>query len=458
MVGGREFQEKGTMKIVIIGAGEVGQHLAKLLSEEGHDIVIVDKAKDRLARIRENLDVMTIQGNGTHLSVLKDAGTASADMLIAVTSIDEVNFTSCFLGRKLGAAKTIIRLDEPDLVFDEGFIRPQDLGFDLVISPDVLAGREIVRLIKRSAATDVLEFADGRIQILGLKLDQDSPLINRKLKEVTKDFTELPFRAVAISRGIRTIIPTPEDSFRKGDQIFVVSKTEHVQEMLRISGKDTAKFENIMILGGSGIGRYVAEALQDEMSIKLIESRKEESLQLASKLEKTMVIRGEGNDLDLLASEGILDMDAYIAATRDEEDNIISCLMAKHLGVRKTIAHVEKLDYIPLANTIGIDALVNKKLSAANEIMKFIRKGQIVSVATLHGVDAEVIEMVAQRGSTVTKKPIKELRFPDGAIIGCVIHNGSVTIPIGSTQINPQDRVVVFTLPTALRDVEKFFS
>jgi trk system potassium uptake protein TrkA len=442
-----------------MGVGEVGLHLAGLLSQEGNDIVVIDKDPDRLARVREGLDVMALLGNGAQTSVLKEAGASDADMFIAVTSIDEVNFTACTLAGKLGTKKKIIRLDEPEEVFGEDAAqKAESLGFDLVISPDVLAAREIVRLIRRSAATDVLEFADGKIQILGLKLDQDSPLINRKLKDVTKDYLELPFRAVAISRGIRTIIPSGDDAFKKGDQIFVVSKSEHVQEMLKLSGKETARFENVMILGGKGIGMRVAEELQDDISVKLIESSKEESIQLANVLQKTMVIRGEGRDLDLLATEGIVDMDAYIAVTRDEENNIISCLMAKHLGVKKTIAHVEKLDYIPLANTIGIDALVNKKLSAANEILKFVRKGQIVSVATLHGVDAEVIEMVAQKGSSVTKKPLRDLKFPEGAIIGCVIHNGAVSIPVGSSRIMPQDRVVVFTLPSALRDVEKFFS
>lgn len=442
-----------------MGVGEVGLHLAKLLSQERHDITVVDRDAERLERVREALDVLTLQGNGAYTSVLKEAGAADADMLIAVTSIDEVNFTACILAHKLGTKKMIVRLDEPELMFgEEQGIDAEDLGFSLVISPDVLAAREIVRLIRRSAATDVLEFAEGKIQILGLKLDQESPVINKKLSELTKDYTELPFRAVAISRGIRTIIPGGDDVFKKGDQIFVVSKSEHVPEMLKLVGKDTARFENIMILGGSGIGRHVAEELQNDMAVKLIESGKEASVQLANFLEKTMVIRGEGKDLDLLATEGIMDMDAYIAVTKDEEDNILSCLMAKHLKVKKTIAHVEKLDYIPLANTIGIDALVNKKLSAANEILKFVRKGQIVSVATLHGVDAEVIEMVALKGSKVTKKNLRDLKFPEGAIIGCVIHNGTVTIPLGSTRIIPDDRVVVFTLPTALRDVEAFFS
>lgn len=446
------------MKIIIVGAGEVGLHLAKLLSQERHDIVVIDRSDERLARVREVLDVMTIAGSGSQLSVLEEAGAREADMVIAVTSTDEVNFTACFLAHRLGTKKKILRVDEPEDFFGRGVIKPEDLGIDLVISPDSLAAAEIVRLIRRSAATDVLEFADGKIQILGLKLDQQSPLINRKLKDITKEYPDLPFRSVAISRGIRTIIPTGDDEFKRGDQIFVVSKTESVGELLKLSGKESIRFENIMILGGIGIGKHVADRLEGEMSIKLIEQNKDVSLELADKLEKTMIICGEGKDLDLLATEGIVDMDAYIAVTRDEEDNIISCLMAKHLGVKKAIAHVEKLDYIPLANTIGIDALVNKKLSAANEILKFIRKGQIVSVATLHGVDAEVIEMVAQKNSTVTKKPVKDLKFPQGAIIGCVIQGETVTIPSGSTRINPLDRVVVFTLPTALRDVEKFFS
>lgn len=446
------------MKIIIVGAGEVGFHLAKILSQERHDIIVIDKSEERLARVSDALDVMTLEGSGSRVGTLQKAGAPGADMLIAVTSIDEVNLTSCLLAHKLGTRKKIIRVNDPDFLFSEGPLSARDFGIDLVIYPEGLAAQEIVRLIRRSAATDVLEFADGRIQLIGIKIDQDSPLINKRLRDVVAEYDEVPFRAVAIHRGLGTIIPNAEEIFRKGDQAFVIAKTQYVQEMLKLSGKDTAKLEKIIILGGGRIGQHVAEELEGEISVKLIESGKEESLKLADVLSKTMVIQGEGKDLDLLATEGIMEMDAYIAVTRDEEDNIISCLMAKHLGVKKIIAHVEKLDYIPLANTIGIDALINKKLSAATAILKFVRKGEIVSVATLHGVDAEVIEMVAQKGSSVTKRPLKDLKFPEGAIIGCVIHDESVTIPIGATRISPQDRVVVFTLPKSIKDVEKFFN
>jgi trk system potassium uptake protein TrkA len=446
------------VKIIIVGAGEVGFHLAKILSQEKHDITVLDTSDERLARVNESLDVMTVEGGGSQISSLQRAGAPEADMLIAVTSIDEVNLTSCLLAGKLGTKKKIIRVGDPEFLFEEGPVSAQDFGIDLVIYPEGLVADEIVRLLRRSAATDVLEFADGKIQLIGLRIDPDSPLINRQLRAIAAEYADLPFRVVAVQRGMRTIIPSPDESFKKGDQVFVVCKTEQVQDMLNLSGKATAKLDRIMILGGGNIARHVAAALEDEVSVKLIEPSKEASLKLADSLPKTMVIQGEGKDLDLLATEGIMDMDAYLAVTRDEEDNIISCLMAKHLGVKKTIAHVEKLDYIPLANTIGIDALVNKKLSAANAILKFVRKGEIVSVATLHGIEAEVIEMVAQKGSPVTKKPLKDLKFPGGAIIGCVIHNGSVAIPVGSTRINPQDRVVVFTLPKAIKDVEQLFS
>lgn len=446
------------MKIIIVGGGEVGTHLGRVLAKENHDIIIIDRDPRVISRINEQLDVLAVEGSGTSSRCMKQAGASGADIVIAVTTSDEVNLITCMLAKKMGAKRTVARISNAEYTEDKHILGPDAFQVDYVLNPEYVAAQEIVRLIKRSEATDVLEFADGKAQLLGIRLDAASPIINRKLKDLVKDYHHITFRAVAISRGFRTIVPSGNDVFKRGDQVFVMAHTDHIPEMLRLAGKKDTTFDKIMVLGGGKIGQYVTSLLQKEVDIKLVESNQERSMKLADEFPDALVIQGDGTDIDLLATEGIMDMDAFIAVTDDEETNIISCLMAKHLGVRKSIALVDKLDYIPLAGTIGLDVAINKKLSAANLILKFVRKGIIVSVATLHGVDAEVIEMVVQNNSPVTKKKLADLHFPDGALIGCVKHNGDVTIPTGETRIFPNDIVVVFTLPQALKEVEKFFS
>ncbi|MEE9288866.1 MAG: Trk system potassium transporter TrkA, partial [Bacteroidota bacterium] len=446
------------LKINIIGAGEIGFYLAKVLSQEGHDLAVIDKSADRIARVNEHCDVMVLEGNGTSPNLLKQAGAQDADILIAVTSSDEVNLLACIMAHRLGTKRTLARVSNPEFIADDVDFSPQQWGIDLTIYPEGITAEEIVRIVQRSSATDVLEFEQGKVQLLGIRLDSQSPIINKKLAEVDQDYENITFRSVAIIRGPRTIIPTGDDTFKRGDHIYVMAKTEYIPEMLKLAGKEEKPIHDIMILGGGKVGKHIAGLLQGEVNVKLIESDKDKTFQLAEELENTLVIHGEGKDIDLLAQEGLMDMDAYVAATSDEETNIISCLMAKHLGVEKTIALIENQDYLPLAGSIGLDTAVNKKLSAANVILKFIRKGEIVSIATLHGVDAEVIELVAQPGSDVTKKRLQDLKFPKGALIGCVIHNSAVTIPVGKTKVAPNDRVVVFTLPRAIHQVEKLFS
>lgn len=446
------------MKIIIVGAGEVGFHLAKILSQEHHDIVVIDSDEERVGRVNENLDVLAVEGSGISPNLLSQSGAQNADLLVAVSPYDEINMLACQIASKLGTKRTIARVSNPEFNSPDALIKPEQLGISLTINPEAVTAEEVVRLVKRSTATDVLEFGEGRIQIIGLRLDGNSPLINKKMREIVTDYTELVFRVVAISRGARTIIPTGDDVFKKNDQVFAVCKTEYVKEMLRLAGKESEEVKNVMILGGGKIGSQVAESLEDSINVKIVESNKERSIELADRLRKALVIQGEGSDIDLLAKEGIMDMDVFIAVSEDEETNIISCLMAKHLGVSKTIALVENTDYVTLAGTIGLDVAVNKKLSAAQIILKFIRKGEILSVATLHGVDAEVIELLAKKGSDITKKALKDVNFPQGAIVGCVIRENDVLIPVGATKINPNDRVVVFTLPRSIPDLEKFFS
>ncbi len=326
-----------------------------------------------------------------------------------------------------------------------------------MIYPEELAAREVISLINRTAATDVIEFENGKLSVIGLRLDKNAPIIHQKLIEVAKANPSLDYRIVAIYRNFRTIIPTGNDKFLPNDQVFVATKPEGIEIILRLAGKENINFDNIMILGGGKISRRVASVLSEKMTVKIIESDEEKTFELADKLPNTLIIRGDGRDIDLLAQEGIIDVDAFVALTEDAETNLISCLMAKHLGVKKAIALVDKVDYIPLTQTIGLDSLINKKLIAANSISRFIRRGELVAYASLEGIDAEVIEFIAQSGSDVTKDYIKDLSFPKGAIIGGIVRGEDTFIATGNTQIKPNDRVVVFCLPDALKKVEKLF-
>lgn len=446
------------MRIIIAGMGDVGYHLAKQLSSESHDITAVDMDQERLSYTDSMTDILTINGSSTSIRTLKEANVGKSDLLVAVTSSEEVNITTAILGKKLGAKKTIARIANAEYLEPDCSVNFHELGIDFMIYPEELAAIETVNLIMRTAATDVLEFEDGKLSVLGLKLDKNAPVIHKKIIDVANEHQSVDFRIVAIHRNFRTIIPKGTDVFLPNDQVFVITTPAGIEIILKLAGKENIKFENIMILGGGKIGRRVAKQLEDKMRIKLIESNEEKSFELADMLQKTLVIKGDGRDIDLLAQEGIIDMDAFIAVTEDAETNIISCLMAKHLGVTKAIALVDKADYIPLTQTIGLDSLINKKLIAANSISRFIRKGEVVAFATLEGIDAEVMEYIATADSLATKKLVKDLHFPKEAIIGGIIRGSESFITVGETQIKANDKVVVFSLPDAVNKLAKFFN
>ena len=445
------------MRIIIAGMGDVGYHLAKQLSSEAHDIIAIDTNQQRLSYTDSMTDILTINGSSTSIKILKEAKIERADLLVAVTSSEEVNLTTAILGKRLGAKRTIARVSNAEYMEFENSVSFQAMGIDFMIYPEELAAMEVVRLINRTAATDVIEFEKGKISVIGLRLDKSAPVIYQKLIEVAKENPSLDYRIVAIYRNFRTIIPTGNDKFLPNDQIFVATKPEGIESILRLAGKENINFNNIMILGGGKISRRVASVLSKTMTVKIIESDEEKTFELADQLPDTLVIRGDGRDIDLLAQEGIIDVDAFVALTEDSETNLISCLMAKHLGVKKAIALVDKADYIPLTQTIGLDSLINKKLIAANSISRFIRRRELVAYTALEGIDAEVIEFIAQPGSDVTKKPIKDLGFPKDALIGGVVSGEDSFIATGNTLINSNDRVVVFCLPNAVKKVEKFF-
>jgi len=445
------------MRIIIAGMGDVGYHLAKQLSSEAHDIIAIDTDQQRLSYTDSMTDILSINGSSTSIKVLKEAKVEKADLVVAVTSSEEVNLTTALLSKRLGAKRTIARISNSEYLEQENTVGFHEMGIDYMIYPEELAAMEVVNLINRTAATDVIEFENGKISVIGLRLDKGAPVIHQKLFEVAKANPTLDYRIVAIYRNFRTIIPTGNDKFLPNDQIFVATKPEGIESILKLAGKENINFDHIMILGGGKIGRRVAEVLSEKMTVKIIDSDEDKTFELADQLPNTLVIRGDGRDIDLLAQEGIIDVDAFIALTDDAETNLISCLMAKHLGVKKAIALVDKVDYIPLTQTIGLDSLINKKLIAANSISRFIRKRELVAYATLEGIDSEVIEFIAQAGSDVTKYAIKDLDFPKGAIIGGIVRGDDSFIATGNSEIKANDRVVVFSLPDAVRKVEKFF-
>ena len=445
------------MRIIIAGMGDVGYHLAKQLSQESHDIIAIDTSQQRLSYTDSMTDVMTVNGSSTSIKVLLDAKVDKADLLVAVTSSEEVNIATAILGKKLGAKKTIARIGNAEYQDPKVGVNFSEIGIDFMIYPEELAAIETVNLIQRTAATDILEFEKGKLTVMGLRLDKIAPIMHKKIFEVAQEYQSVDFRVVAIYRNFRTIIPSGNDRFLPNDQVFVITTQSGIETVLKLAGKENIKFENIMVLGGGKIGRRVAKLLEKSMKVKLIESDEEKSFELADMLQDTLVIRGDGRDIDLLAQEGIVDMDAFIALTEDAETNIITCLMAKHLGVKKAIALVDKVDYIPLTQTIGLDSLINKKLIAANSISRFIRRGEVLAIASLEGIDAEVLEYVATSDSPATKKKVKDLHFPNDAIIGGVIRGEESFIIVGDSQIKPNDKVVVFSLPGAARRTEKFF-
>lgn len=446
------------MNILIIGAGEVGFQLTKRLSAEKHNITILEKDPAIAHRAEEQLDALVLIGSGSSYEDLKRAKIEETDIFAAMSNVDEVNLLACRYAQKLNIPHKIARVRNPEYIESDFIFSQQEMGIDLLIHPEKETADAIVRLIRQSGATDIVEFAEGKIQLLGIRLEANSPVIHKTLQEIWSEYNNLTARIVAINRKERTIIPSGNDVLVPGDQVFVICDKELIPTIVKITGKEDVTIQNIMILGGGLIGRYVARELEHKMNIKIIESRSEKSEEIADILKKTLVIHGDGTDMDLLALEGIIDMDSFIAVTGDDETNIISTLMARHLRVPRTIALVNKTEYLPITPTIGMDAVVSKKLLTVNAILRFIQKSTFERIVTIPGVEAEIIEIIAQADSKITKKPLKDIHFPKFSIVGAVQRNEKVIIPLGDTQIQAGDRVVIFSLPVSLGEVEKLFS
>jgi trk system potassium uptake protein TrkA len=444
--------------IIIIGAGEVGYNLARMLCYEKHDVVLIEQDSKKVKRAQDNLDIQVITGNGCSFNILKNAGIDKADMIVAVTDKDEVNLMACLIAQQYNVAKKVARVRNKEYCLEDAPINAKKLNIDLIIHPESEVARAVVNLLKQTAATDIIEFANGKIILMGIKLDEKCNFLNKPIELLALNNPEITFRIVAIQRRDRTIIPGGSDIFMNGDRIYVTTEKGGLPELLKITGKENVRIENIMILGGGQIGAEIARQLENEINIKIIESNADKSDSLADNLQKSLVIRGDGRDINLLALEGIIDMDGFISATGDDETNIISCLMAKHLKVPRIISLINKTDYTPIIPTIGIDAYVSKQMVTVDNILKFIRRGSIISVASIPGIAAEALEIVARANSKITKKDIRKIEFPKGAILGAVVRKEKFFIPVGISRIQAGDKVVVFALPPAIKEVEKLFN
>lgn len=448
------------MKIIIAGAGEVGFHLAKLLSFESQDITLIDNNREHLSYADTHLDIRTIKGDATSIAILKDANVKFADLVIGVTSSEATNITVCVLAKQLGAKRTIARISNTEFLDNKEEIGFTQFGIDELISPEALAAKEIALLLNQSAFNDSYEFEDGALTMIGLNLSRTAMFVGKTVKEAAGIFPKLHFVPIAIQRfGTQyTLIPRGDTQFKEGDQVYFVTVNNGVDELYKLTGKVRHNIKNIMILGGSKIGKKTARDLSaSSFNVKLIESDREKAFDLADELPHALIINSDGRNVELLEEENIHDMDAFIAVTGNSETNIMSCLVAKSKSVKKTIALVENMDYFQLSHSIGIDTLINKKLLAANNIFRYIRKGEVVAMTKLNNMNAELLEFIVKPTSEVTNKRIKDLDFPRSAIIGGIIRNGEGLIALGDFLILAGDRIVVCCLPRSINKVEKLF-
>jgi trk system potassium uptake protein TrkA len=446
------------MNILIIGAGDIGTMLAKRLSYEKHNITLIEQNPELKALADEQLDAIVIEGSGTSYAKLKESQVEKADVMAALSDNDEVNLLACRMAKDLGVKTTIARVRNHEFLSTDEMFNRENFGVDFIVQPEMIAADAFVRLITQENATDIVEFDEEKVVLFGLSIDRRTKMLDTSMIDIGKQFADLPMRVVAIKRGAYTIVPRGTDLLLRGDQIFLVSKSTDMDNIMLRFGKEKKSHRKLMLIGGGQIARFIAGKLEREYKIKIIEKEEKKCRERADDLNKTLIINGDGTDLDLLMYEGLQEMDEFITVTGVDETNIITSLLAKHLKVPRTITLLKKKEYLALSKTLGLDAVVSKQQMTVNVIQKMIRRQQIAYFAELPGVDAEIVEFFAARKSKITSRPLKDIKFPENAIIGAVLSNGNAVIPTGNTQIKEGDKIIVVTLPESVKAVEKMFS
>ena len=446
------------MKIIIAGAGNVGTHLAKLLSREKQDIILMDDDEEKLTALSSNFDLLTVTASPSSISGLKEVGVKEADLFIAVTPDESRNMTACMLATNLGAKKTVARIDNYEYLLPKNKEFFQKLGVDSLIYPEMLAAKEIVSSMRMSWVRQWWEFCGGALILIGTKMREKAEILNIPLYELGGP--NIPYHVVAIKRGTETIIPRGDDVIKLHDIVYFTTTRKYIPYIRKIAGKeDYADVRNVMIMGGSRIAVRTAQYVPDYMQVKIVDNDINRCNRLTELLDdKTMIINGDGRDMDLLIEEGLKNTEAFVALTGNSETNILACLAAKRMGVEKTVAEVENIDYIGMAESLDIGTVINKKMIAASHIYQMMLDADVSNVKCLTFANADVAEFTVSAGAKITKHFIKDLGLPKGTTIGGMIRNGEGVLVTGDTLIQPGDHVVVFCLSMMIKKIEKFFN
>ena len=445
------------MKIVIAGVGEMGSHLAKMLSGNGHDITVIDAEPKALAEVSSLADVITVEGDSTTFAVLRKASVRKCDLFIAVHPVENTNILSAIMAKQLGANKAIARIDNNEYLEPNNKEMFINMGIDYMFYPEKIAAEEVITLLGHTSTTEFVDFSGGRLSLVVFRLEPTSPLVGRALSSFSVE-EDAAYRTVAISRDGKTLIPHGTDSYMVDDMVYIIARHDSVGEIMALSGQGNVDIKNMMILGGSRIGVQIAQAMQEDVNIKLIDYNADKAYRLAEQLEKTLIINEDGRNTEAMMEEGLSNMDAFVAVTGRSETNILTAMLAKRMGVKKVIAEVENLNYINLADSVGVDTIINKKMVSASNIFRFTMSTDVLAIKCLTGSDAEVLEFIVKPNSPATKALVRDLHLPGDVIIGGVVRGDKVFIATGDTEIRSYDRVVVFAMPDSIAKVGDFFN
>ena len=439
------------MKVIVVGAGQVGFHLAQRLSEENHDVILVESDPERADFASQHLDVLTVVGNGASLTTLETAGVKGARMLLSVTSRDEINLIACLAAKRLGVEYTMARISNPEYYRRGSVLSREQMGIDLMVNPERECAWETYQLLQSAAATDVAQFAEGRVQLIGLRVKRGAPVLGKTLAELGEQLHDHHYVTAAIVRKGSTFVPKGGDFILEDDQIYMLAPTSEIHGIPPLAGYARFQLRRVMIAGGSAEALYLGELLEDHgVECTILDRDRRRCLELAERLPKSLVLHADSTDLELLEMEGVSGIDGYVSATGNDETNLLSSLLAKTVGAQKVVSLIHKFEYLRLGPKVGIDASVSPRLSTVNAILRYVRRGRVMTVASLTGIEAEAIEFQVDEESAVAGMALKDIKFPRQGIVGTIIRGQEIIIPRG-------DDVIVFALPAAIPEVEKLF-